>query len=153
MFSDEFPNQHDLSLLRLSLMGCTEDRRARISAVLTSYKDAQAMMVSLTAGNYSTGAFISLHQGVPCILHLEDRCGEKYIKMILLEGYDTLPSDTLKNKFLKDFEHLVNTRVLGTPVRHANWRLLVGKIKTIGSVSKTRHSQTPMFGNSCWRLN
>jgi hypothetical protein len=78
MFSEEYLN-HDLSLLRLSLMGSTEDRRAQIHDVLNSYKEAQAMMASLAAGNY-TGAFISLRQGVQCILHLENRCGEKYIK-------------------------------------------------------------------------
>ncbi len=38
-----------------------------------------------------------------------------FIKMIMLEGYDTLPIDTLKNKFLKDFESLFSPRVLGTP--------------------------------------
>jgi hypothetical protein len=49
--------------------------------------------------------------------------------MILLEGYDALPTDTLNNKFLKDFENLVNSRVLGTPIHCANWRLAVGKDK------------------------
>ncbi len=124
-FSEEYLN-HDLALLQLSLMGSTEDRRARVRAVLRSYKEAQNYTASLEAGNY-TGAYITLRQGVPCILHLENRCGEKFIKMILLEGYDSLPTDTLKNKFLKNFETLVNTRILGTPVRCANWRLAVGK--------------------------
>jgi hypothetical protein len=80
----------------------------------------------LEAGNY-TGAYITLRQGVLCILHLENRCREKFIKMILLEGYKALPTDTLKNKFLKEFETLVNSPELGTPVRCANWRLAVGK--------------------------
>jgi hypothetical protein len=101
MFSEEYLN-HDLALLQLSLMGGTENRQARVHAVLCSYKEAHNYTALLAAGNY-TGAFISLHQGVPCILHLENRCGEKFSKMISLEGYDALPTDTLENNFLKDF--------------------------------------------------
>jgi hypothetical protein len=72
--------------------------------------------------------YITLQQGVPCILHLENRCGEKFIKIILLEGYDTLPADTLKNKYLKDVENvLVNSSVLDTPICCTNWRLVVRK--------------------------
>jgi hypothetical protein len=127
MFSEQYLN-HDLSILQLSLMGSTEDRRTRLKAVLRSYKEAQNMAATLEAGNY-TGAYITLRQGVPCILHLENRVGEKKIKMVLLEGYDALPTDTLKTQFLKDFENLVNSRVLGTPIRQANWRISVGKDK------------------------
>jgi hypothetical protein len=124
-FSEEYLN-HKLGLLQLSLMGGTEDRRARVCAVLRFYQEAQNYTASLEAGNY-TGTYITLQQGVPCILHLENRCGEKFIKMILLEEYDALPTDTLKNKFLKNFKTLVNSRILGTPVCCANWRLAVGK--------------------------
>jgi hypothetical protein len=127
MFFEEFLN-HDLSILHLSLMGGTEDRRARLKAVLQSYAQAKNLTASLDAGNY-TAAYITLRQGVPCILHLENRVGEKKIKMVLLEGYDALPNDTMKTKFLKDFENLVNSLVLGTPIRRANWRLALGKDK------------------------
>jgi hypothetical protein len=40
-----------------------------------------------------------------------------------------LPTDAAKNKYLKEFETLVNTRVLGTLTRPANWRLATGKDK------------------------
>jgi hypothetical protein len=80
----------------------------------------------MEAGNYA-GAYISIRQAVPCILHLENRCREKFIKMILLEGSDALPTDTLKKEYLKEFEHLINTSILGTPARRANWRIATGK--------------------------
>jgi hypothetical protein len=126
-FSEEFLN-HDLGVLQLSLMGGMDERRDRVASVLRTYQRAQAMSATLAAGNYA-GAYITLRQAVPCILHLENRCGEKFIKMILLEGFDALPTDTLKKKFLTDFEEIVNTGVLGTPARRANWRLATGKDK------------------------
>jgi hypothetical protein len=72
---------------------------------------------------------ISIRQGIPCILHLENWCGEKFLKMVLLEGYNALPTDTAKNKYIKGFEIFVNTRVLGYVTPPANWHLSTGKDK------------------------
>jgi hypothetical protein len=126
-FSEEFVN-HDLSVLRLSRMGNLEVRRARVKAVLHSFEEAESMAKTIAEGNYA-GAYISIRQAVPCILHLENRCGEKFIKMLLLEGYDQKQSDEERKHFLRDFEDLVNTQVLGTPTRRANWRIAQGKDK------------------------
>jgi hypothetical protein len=126
-FSKRFLN-HDLSILGLSLMGGMEDRRVRVRSVLRTFQEAQSMARTVEAGNYA-GAYISLRQGVPCILHLEKCCGEKFLKMMLLEGYGAEPTDILKNQFLINFEELVNTNILGTANRCANWRLAVGKDK------------------------
>jgi hypothetical protein len=126
-FSEDFLN-HDLGVLQLSLMGGMDERRERIASVLRTYQKAQAMADTLAAGNYA-GAYITIRQAVPCILHLENRCGEKFIKMILLEGFDDLPTDSLKKTFMKDFEEIINTQVLGTHARRANWRLATGKDK------------------------
>jgi hypothetical protein len=126
-FSEQFIN-HDLGVLQLSRLGGLEDRRSRVLAILRAYDEAASCRATVEAGNYA-GAFISIRQGIPCILHLENRCGEKKLKMVLLEGYDLLPTDAAKNKYLKEFETLVNTRVLGTLTRPANWRLATGKDK------------------------
>jgi hypothetical protein len=127
MFSEQFLN-HDLGLLQLSRLGGLEDRRARVMAILRTYHEAAACAATVAAGDY-TSALISIRQGIPCILHLENCCGKKFLKMVLLEGYDALPTDSAKNKFLKEFETLVNTRVLGTLTRPANWRIATGKDK------------------------
>jgi hypothetical protein len=126
-FSEEFLN-HDLSVLQLSRMGNIEVRRARVRAVLYSFEEAESMSKTIAEGNYA-GAYISIRQAVPCILHLENRCGEKFIKMLLLEGYDKKATDGEKNKFLKEFEDIVNSQVLGTPTRKANWRIATTKDK------------------------
>jgi hypothetical protein len=51
--------------------------------------------------------------------------------MVLLQGYDALPTDTAKNKYIKDisriYQGFVNTRVLGSHMQPANWRLATGK--------------------------
>jgi hypothetical protein len=128
-FSKQFLN-HDLLVLGLSLMGGMEDRHACVRSVLHTYQVALSMARTVEAGNYA-GAYISIRQGVPCILHLENRCGEKFFKMLLLEAYDALPTATLKNQFLKDFEEVVNTSVLGSANCRVNWRLAVGNRQCI----------------------
>ena len=91
-FSREFLN-HDLDVLRLSKMGSIEVRRARVKAVLLSFEGAYAIGRTIASGNY-TGTFIGIRQAVPCILHLESRCGKKYIKMLFLEGFDLFKTDS-----------------------------------------------------------
>jgi hypothetical protein len=120
-FSQEFLN-HDLRILGLPLIGNLEARRARLMAVLRTFEEAALLQGTLEHGNYA-GAFIGIRQAVPCILHLENRCGEKFLKMLFLEGYDKLPTNKEKKELLINIEKLVNTKVLGTLRRPANWRL------------------------------
>jgi hypothetical protein len=120
MFSESFLN-HDLGILQLSRLGGLEDRHACVLSILRAYNEAASCTAIIEAGNYA-GALISIRQGIPCILHLENWCGEKFLRMALLEGYDGLSTDTAKNQYIKDFEILVNTRP-------ANWCLATGKDK------------------------
>jgi hypothetical protein len=89
---------------------------------------AESLGGTIREGNYA-GAYISIRQAVPCILHLENHCGEKFIKLLLLEGYDKLKTEGEKTKFLKDFGNIVNTQGLGTPVQNANWQISTTKDK------------------------
>jgi hypothetical protein len=81
-FSQEFIN-HDLRILGLPLIGNLETRRTRLMAVLRTFDEAEQLQGALEHGNYA-GAFIGIWQAVPCILHLENRCGEKFLKMLFL---------------------------------------------------------------------
>jgi hypothetical protein len=121
-FSDEFIN-HDLRELRLPLLGSLELRRHRLLSVLRAFKEAELLEGTLAAGAHYVGAFIGIRQAVPCLLHLENRCAEKKIKLMFLEGFDSKTTGTEQAKFLKDLENLVNTQILGTPGRKANWRV------------------------------
>jgi hypothetical protein len=76
------------------------------------------------------GAFITIRQAIPRILHLENRCGEKIIKLLLLEGYNRENiTATEQEKLIVDFKDIVNSSVLGTPRRKAHWHLINGKDK------------------------
>jgi hypothetical protein len=68
------------------------------------------------------GAFISIRQAIPCILHLENRCGEKMIKMLLLEAYNQEDiTSSEQATLIADFESVINSSVLGTQRRKAHW--------------------------------
>jgi hypothetical protein len=121
-FSEEFLN-HDLRILALPLLGTLEARRYRLLCVLKSFQEAEVLEGTLEHGNY-VGAFISIRQAVPCILHLENRCGEKFLKMLFLEGYDkNMKSEKEREQLLVDIELCVNTQILGTIRKPSNWRL------------------------------
>jgi hypothetical protein len=56
--------------------------------------------------------------------------------MLFLEGYDKLPTNKEKQQLLKNIEKLVNTKVLGTVRRPANWRLATATDKDSRQVIK-----------------
>jgi len=58
---------------------------------------------------------------IPCILHLENRAGEKIITMILRRGLEIWPGP--KKEYLKRIEHTFQTEVLGTATAPAHWSL------------------------------
>lgn len=125
-FSQEYIN-HDLSLLGLPLNGNLEERRIRLKAVLEHYSRVRRYEEDMLAGDYA-GAHIMIEQAIPCILHLENRCGEKMIKLLLIEGIQGCNNDKAKeDELLKTFETIVNEAVLGEEWRPANWRLKTTK--------------------------
>jgi hypothetical protein len=83
-FSEEFLN-HDLRMLAVPLLGPLEVRCHLLLSILQSFNEVEVLEGTLEHGNY-VGAFIRIHQAVPCILHLENCCRENFLKMLLLEG-------------------------------------------------------------------
>jgi hypothetical protein len=127
----------DLSLLGLSLMGTYDERVGRLCTALELMTKKIDMETTMRITGEQAGALLMLRQAIPCILHCENRCGEKFIKMFLLEIFNHFDGDTdTQEQFLKQFEEFVNLNVLGKPWRKANWRLHttenVDKQKTIG---------------------
>jgi hypothetical protein len=49
--------------------------------------------------------------------------------MLLLEGFDLFKTNSDQKKFIWEVEVIVNTTVLGTPMRRASWRLATAKDK------------------------
>ncbi len=56
--------------------------------------------------------------------------------MLFLEGYDKLPTNKEKKELLTNIEKVVNTKVLGTIRRPANWRLATSTDKDSRQVIK-----------------
>ena len=58
---------------------------------------------------------------IPCILHLENRAGEKIITMILRKGLEIWSGP--EKEYLKRIKHTFQTEVLGTATAPAHWSL------------------------------
>jgi hypothetical protein len=71
------------------------------------------------------GAHLLLRQAIPCILHCENRCGETFLKMFLLEIFNHFAGETKMqdHQFLMQFEDCVNLNILEKPWRKDNWHL------------------------------
>jgi hypothetical protein len=125
MFGESFLN-HDLEQLGLSIVGTLQTRRERLRSVLEHFYRNDVMGRTIEASKYP-GAFITIRQAIPCILHLENRCGEKIIKLLLLEGYNRENiTKAQQDQLILDVEAVVNHRVLGTVHRKSNWRVTTG---------------------------
>jgi hypothetical protein len=53
----------------------------------------------------------------------------KVFKDASARRFDAFKTDADQMRFIRDFEVLVNTGVLGTPIRQANWRLAIAANK------------------------
>jgi hypothetical protein len=83
---------------------------------------------------------ILLEQAIPCVLHLENRVGEKIVTMLLrdLVACHSSTSTAAVATLVKAIEKSINTTVLGTPEQPSQWRIdFDEKTKTIGDVSLT----------------
>jgi hypothetical protein len=77
----------DLILLGLSLMGSHSDRIDQVLTALELMTQKVELETTLKVTGDNATALILLRQAVPCILHCENRCGEKILKMFLLEVF------------------------------------------------------------------
>ena len=117
----------DLGTLKLSRIGNVDVRQARLKNALELLGQLEEIELQLDAGKYA-GAWILIRQVIPCILHCENRCGEKILKMLLLEGWDERDQNTSAREcMVKDAVKVVNTKILGKEKRPANWRIITAK--------------------------
>ena len=67
-------------------------------------------------------------QAVLCILHLENRCGEKILKTLLFETIQRAnKTNKEESEILKKVEVVANTRILGSREVPANWKIPTSK--------------------------
>ncbi len=127
-FNSEYVNR-DLLSLNMSLLGSLEERRERLRTILYQFHVMTDLEQTIHGVDFS-GAYILLRQAIPCILHCENRIGEKLLKLLLIDGFNHHNGSKKEQKeFIKGFEKLANSEVLGTMWRHSNWRVGVATDK------------------------
>lgn len=117
----------DLKVLGLSRIGSLTQRRSRLSDALKAGYRFKECEDAHEAAKYP-GAMILVCQAVPCILHLENRCGEKILKALLVEVIQMSGRTTQQeNDLVEKIELLANTKILGNQWQPSNWRIPMGK--------------------------
>lgn len=117
----------DLIALGLDSDNGTPDvLRERLQTALEHIAWRSALVEMESACAYPE-ALAQIYQCVPCIMHLENRCGEKIIKMLLVEGFNERETEADVDRLVKQVERIVNTQILGSPLRPTNWRLIESK--------------------------
>jgi hypothetical protein len=74
-------------------------------------------------------AQILISQVIPCIMHLENRVGEKLITVLLSIGAELYQKHNSRGllQLVKGVQDLVNTRLLGTLMFPKQWRTPLGE--------------------------
>jgi hypothetical protein len=117
----------DLKDLKLSRLGSLQQRQTRLLAALKACHRYSDCVAGQEATRYP-GAMIMVRQAVPCVLHLENRCGEKFVKTLLIERIQqSNKTDQQQKELIRSVEHVVNTQVLGHPWRPSNWKIPLAK--------------------------
>ncbi len=71
-------------------------------------------------------ALMLISQAIPCIMHLENRVGEKLITVLLAMAADKHQQQNNARsltRFSANIQHLVNTRILGSLMRPKQWKV------------------------------
>ena len=89
-----------------------------------------------------------IKQAIPCIMHMENRIGEKIITMLLAIGAKRFQrgsrSMSLKN-YIEHMERIVRNQILGTRLRPKQWKFPTsGDGKEVGQV-KVSNKDTQKF--------
>jgi hypothetical protein len=137
----------ELQLRKLPLFGGLEDRRERLKALLKVEQQLDIIMQAISRGKEGEEAALMLiSQAIPCIMHLENRVGEKIITVLLVRATEKCQNGrTIGATFLKNVQDLVNTKILGSETRPKQWKVpLNEKGDSIAKVSLS-NAKTRIF--------
>jgi hypothetical protein len=71
-------------------------------------------------------AAILIHQAIPCIMHLENRCGEKLLNILLAQAaakYQQGRVGLSLEGFVMPVQQIIQQQILGTQRRPKQWRV------------------------------
>ena len=124
----ELINEH-LKARDLSKFGGLATRRDRLKHALITenvyYYMKDILENKNKKDNTDTPAVITLEQAIPCVLHMENRVGEKLIRMLLINGLEERSDleEGAITTFLNEFANIINTEILGTSSKPSHYRI------------------------------
>jgi hypothetical protein len=139
----------ELLLRNLPTYGSLTERRNRLLPyVKTEHRLSRIQDAILRTAEGKEAALMLIKQAIPCIMHMENRIGEKIITMLLAIGAKRFQrgsrSISLKN-YIEHMERIVRTRILGTRLRPKQWKFPTsGDGKEVGQV-KLSNKNTRKF--------
>ena len=102
------------------------ERKVKLEHALENFHIEQSMII--------------IEQAIPCILHMENRVGEKILKMLLIEGANERDSDKVAfNKMINKVNRTVDTKILGTRERKSNLSVALASYGTVADQAMTNN--------------
>ena len=109
----------ELHIRSLDILGSVEVRRTQLREVCKVEDRLRVIRDALVPDNLTReGMMILLEQAIPCVLHLENRVGEKIVTMLLRDMvacHSLTSMAAIATTLVKAIEISINTTVLGTP--------------------------------------
>jgi len=116
----------ELMIRRLPNYGTLEDKRTRLKQHLMMEQQIRRIQDAIMRTEEGKeAALILLLQAIPCIMHLENRVGEKLIAMLLSIGasrYQKARRSSYLDGFTKRIQEIVQKQILGTVLRPSQWK-------------------------------
>jgi len=146
----------ELQLRSMDLDGTLGDRRERLKNQLMQEERIMLMQKAIErSAQGREAALMLIHQAIPCIMHLENRSGEKILTMLLSIGadlYQRRRGGASLDGYVKEVQRIVQSVILGTEWRPKQWRVpMKEKGDKIGKVSLS-NSTTREFISNCYPL-
>jgi len=120
----------ELWLHKVSLQGSLEDQKQHLKQYLTVEDKLERIQKSIDCGKEGKkAAQVLISKVIPCIMHLENRVGEKLITVLLACGGEQYQKRNTKGLlyFAAQVQSIVNTHILGTMSRPKQWKMLLGE--------------------------
>jgi len=120
----------ELELRGISVYGSLDDHRERLRRFLIVEADMDHVMQSISRGEEGKdAALLLIAQVIPCIMHLENRVGEKLFTVLLSLCAQLYQRRHARGLFYlaKLIQEIVNTRLLGMLFCPGQWRMPLGE--------------------------
>jgi hypothetical protein len=136
----------ELMIRDLDNGGSMEVRREKLRKSLQREATIAKLNREISHGDVRDGAYFLLMNTLPCILHMENRTGLKFLTMILIEGlsnakkkllYTDVNAEGVRvSRFVVDIQNIVNRSMIGSADDPCQWILPFDtKKKEIGPIT------------------